>query len=92
MNVHVIENVHHHDSLWTLQQLVSFSWEFLPNPPYSPEIVFLDYYFFCHFQNLLQHKCYDMDEDIKKKTYSSSAVKALIFEKVVLRKNRFLFL
>ena len=58
------ENVRTHSSLVTQQQLLEFSWDLLPHPPYSPDLVPSDYHLFRSLQNPLNGEKFNNNVDV----------------------------
>ena len=54
-----------HTSLVTRQKLLELGWDFLPHPPYSPDLAPSDYFLFRSLQNSLNDKNFNNDDDIK---------------------------
>lgn len=59
------DNARPHVSLKTRQKLLSFRWEVLPHPPYSPDIAPSDFHLFRSLENFLQGKSYSSEDDVK---------------------------
>ena len=49
----------------TLQKLNEIGYETLPHPPYSPDLLPIDYHFFKHLNHFLHEKCFKNISDIK---------------------------
>ena len=49
----------------TQEKNMSFNWEVLPHPPYSPDIAPSDYHLVRSLQHHLSNKIYENDEQLK---------------------------
>ena len=59
------DNARPHTARITQEKIMSFNWEVLPHPPYSPDIAPSDYHLFRSLQHHLSNKIYENDEQLK---------------------------
>lgn len=59
------DNARPHTSLVTRNKLLSFGWDLLPHPPYSPDLAPTDYHLFRSLQNSMDGKQFENEQDIK---------------------------
>lgn len=59
------DNARPHTSLETCKQLLSYSWDVLPHPPYSPDLAPSDYHLFRSIQNSLRDVHFGSEDDVK---------------------------
>ena len=59
------DNARPHVSLLVRNKLLSFDWDVLPHPPYSPDIAPSDYYLFLSLKNSVRGKNFNSKNDIK---------------------------
>ena len=59
------DNARTHTTGATQNKIMSFNWEVLPHPPYSPDIAPSDYHLFRSLQNHLSNKIYENDDQLK---------------------------
>lgn len=59
------DNARPHTSLVTCKQLLSYSWDVLPHPPYSPDLAPSDYHLFRSIQNSLRDTHFRNEDDVK---------------------------
>ena len=59
------DNARPHTAGATQNKVMSFNWEVLPHPPYSPDIAPSDYHLFRSLQNHLSNKIYENDDQLK---------------------------
>lgn len=60
------DNARPHVAKSVRQKLLSYGWEVLPHPPYSPDLAPSDYYLFRSLSNHLREKIFDEVDDIEK--------------------------
>ncbi|CAK9826702.1 Histone-lysine N-methyltransferase SETMAR [Anthophora retusa] len=59
------DNARPHTARITVEKIKNFSWELLPHPPYSPDLVPSDYHLFRSMQHFLSGKNFNNSEDVK---------------------------
>ena len=57
------DNIRLHVSMINCQKLHMLNYEVLKNPPYSPDLLLTDFYFFKHFDTFLHEKCFRNPKD-----------------------------
>lgn len=59
------DNARPHTARLTQEKIMSFNWEVLPHPPYSPDLAPSDYHVFRSMQHHLSNKRYENDDQLK---------------------------
>ena len=59
------DNARPHVALSTRKKLLSFGWDILPHPPYSPDLAPTDYYLFRTLSNSLRDQVFSNDDDLR---------------------------
>ena len=62
------DNAPCHNSLAAMEKLNELSFEYLPQPPYSPDLAPSDYYLFADLKKMLQGKKFYSNEEVITKT------------------------
>jgi len=59
------DNARLHSAALTQDLIISFTWEQMDHPPYSPDLAPSDYHLFLHLKKFLGGKRFDDDNDLK---------------------------